>query len=190
MKIKNIFIICGILMLLGGLGLLAYNMWDNYRAKNESSDILDIIKIERDKLVHDNKIDSTNNESIKIDDYNYIGIIRIPKIKIELPVIDSCDDKKLKKGPCLYHGSQEESNMIIAAHDYYSHFGKLNKLRIGDSIIFEDINGNVFEYEVSDTEILTKNDVDEMQDGDWDLTLFTCTISGSNRTTIRAKKQI
>ena len=25
-----------------------------------------------------------------------------------------------------------------------------------------------------------------MEDGDWDLTLFTCTIGGENRTTVRA----
>lgn len=48
-----------------------------------------------------------------------------------------------------------------------------------------DIDGNVFSYEVVSLETLSTYDVENMTDGDWDLTLFTCTVGGQFRVTVR-----
>ena len=47
---------------------------------------------------------------------------------------------------------------------------------------------NDFEYEVVSLEILNPEDVEPMEEGDWDLTLFTCTIGGQTRVTIRLER--
>ena len=52
-------------------------------------------------------------------------------------------------------------------------------------VSFTDAVGNVFLYTVAELETLGKTDVEEMQAGDWDLTLFTCTYGGKNRVTVR-----
>ena len=50
------------------------------------------------------------------------------------------------------------------------------------------MDGNVFSYEVTLLEILQPNEADEMESGDWDLTLFTCTVGGKSRVTVRCKR--
>ena len=71
--------------------------------------------------------------------------------------------------------------------NYQSHFGRLKELLPGDLVQFTDVDGNVFSCSVVETEILEKTDVEELESGDWDLTLFTCTIGGKTRVTVRCK---
>ena len=77
---------------------------------------------------------------------------------------------------------------MLAAHNYNSHFGKLKNLHQGDRVIFTDVDGNVFTYEVAVKETLRPTAVEEMTSGQWPLTLFTCTIGGSYRVTIRCEQ--
>ena len=56
---------------------------------------------------------------------------------------------------------------------------------IGDEVVFRDVDGNEFRYEAVELETLEKAAVEEMQAGDWDLSLFTCTVGGQTRVTVR-----
>ena len=78
--------------------------------------------------------------------------------------------------------------MILLAHNYKVHFGKLHRLNIGDIIQFKDMNDNLFDFTVEKKEELDEIQVEDMVSGDWDLTLFTCTLGGEARTTIRCKR--
>ena len=51
-----------------------------------------------------------------------------------------------------------------------------------------DTDGNVFDYVVSELEILEPYAVSQMTEGDWDLTLFTCTPGGQYRVTLRCNR--
>jgi sortase A len=119
----------------------------------------------------------------------YIGILEMPTLNLMLPVLSEWSYPNLKLAPCRYTGSAYESNMVIAAHNYLTHFGRLKELNIGDTIIFKDMDGNRFVYEVYETEILQPTDIDKMKDGGYDLTLFTCTIGGKTRYTVRCMLQ-
>ena len=50
---------------------------------------------------------------------------------------------------------------------------------------FTDVDGNMFGYEVIELETLSPFAIEEMTGGNWDLTLFTCTVGGQYRVTIR-----
>lgn len=52
-------------------------------------------------------------------------------------------------------------------------------------MIFTDMDGNRFVYQVSGTEVIAPDGVEQMVAGEWDLTLFTCTYNGSSRHTVR-----
>ncbi len=128
---------------------------------------------------------STPMPTVEVDGQSYVGVIEAPSVGISLPVIDKWSYAKLKKAPCRYVGSAYTDDIIIMAHNFRSHFGQIGKLRVGDTVYFTDMNAHVFEYEVVEIETLVGTAVEEMRAGEWDLTLFTCTIGGRSRVTVR-----
>ena len=123
---------------------------------------------------------------IEIDGYDYIGVLQIPSLDLTLPVISDWSYPALQIAPCRYEGSAYDGGMVIAGHNFDSHFGKLSQLESGDEIKFIDLSGNTFTYAVAETEVLEATAIEEMVTGGWDLTLFTCTLSGQTRFTVRA----
>jgi sortase A len=123
--------------------------------------------------------------TVFIDGEHYIGVLEIPELGLTLPINSEWSYKRLKNTPCRYTGSAYKNNLVIAAHNYNSHFGKLNQLTQGDLVYFTDTDGNKFKYTVDVTETLIPEAVEEMTSGEWALSLFTCTPGGANRVTLR-----
>lgn len=123
-----------------------------------------------------------------IDGRDYIGVLKIPALELELPVISQWSYPALQVAPARYDGSAYLDNLVIAAHNYDSHFGRIHSLCQGDRLTFTDMDGNVFVYEAEAVEILRPADVEEMRGGDWDLTLFTCTLGGKFRVAVRCSR--
>jgi sortase A len=192
----------GICLILAAFALTGYNYWDSSRAGRESGEILAELEKqipEKDENAEKNKNGGIQNMStssftpdpdvempvIKIKGHMYIGTLKIPSLNLKLPIMNEWSYPNLRIAPCRYHGSAYKSNMVIAAHNYNTHFGRIKQLAVGDAVIFTDADGNKFSYHVADMEILQPQSVDEMKSGDWDLTLFTCTIGGRTRVTVR-----
>ena len=125
---------------------------------------------------------------VSFDGNDYIGRVDVPSLGLSLPVISEWSYPRLKIAPCRYTGSAYLDNLIIAAHNYSSHFGNLNRLNTGDTVTFTDVDGNQFTYAVSLIEDLPGTAIEEMQAGEWDLTLFTCTLGGRSRVTVRCER--
>ena len=87
-------------------------------------------------------------------------------------------------GPCRYSGDSSD-NLIIAAHNFDAHFGRLKELSDGDKVVFEDIGGRRFEYELVRSEKLGPSEISNMIENNPALTLFTCTPGGKNRAVYR-----
>ena len=124
----------------------------------------------------------------EVDGIAYIGVLEIPVLGLKLPVASEWSYPNLRSSPCRYQGSVYQDNMIIAGHNYNRHFGRLKDLGIGDEIRFTDADGNIFDYQVADLESLPGTAVEEMEAGEWDMTLFTCTYGGKSRVTIRCRR--
>ena len=185
-RIGKLFISLGILCLLSALGLIVYNSIEEKNSEKYASSFLE----ELNEKIDDKGDNLTNQEMkvIEIDGYESIGILSIPALNVELPVLTDWDYQKLKKAPCLYYGTYYEENFVIAAHNYQSHFGRLKELNANDIISFRDVNGNVYYYEVVLIETLSKYATEEMVTSGFDLSLYTCTIGGANRVTVRCDK--
>ena len=121
----------------------------------------------------------------EIAGYGYVGILTIPSLGLDLPIMDECTDSNLTLAPCRYHGSLQEDNLVIAGHNYRHHFGNLSSLAVGDSMTFTAMDGSVYTYEVGAVEVLASTAVDEMNNSEWELSLYTCTYRGSERITVR-----
>ena len=200
MKSKaKIFTWIGKVCLLSALLLHLYNIYDNMNQDQNQKQILE------------QYIQETNHQQdtsfIQIPDYQLnpemempevsipgleeagcIGILEIPSINIKLPVLSTWSYSLLKKAPCRYTGSIYLDNMVIAAHNSDAHFKKISNLQEGDIVTFTDAVGNVFTYTVAGIELLQPNEVDNMTNGQWPLTLFTCTYGGASRVTVRCEK--
>ena len=94
-------------------------------------------------------------------------------------------EAKLKLSPCRYYGSVRGGDMVICAHNYARHFGRLSELRIGESVLFTDLDGTVTRYAVAEVQVFAPSEVEDMISGDYPLTLFTCTYGGKSRITVR-----
>jgi sortase A len=122
-----------------------------------------------------------------IDGNDYIGVLSIPTCELDLPIMAQWSYPNLKIAPCRYSGSIQTHDLVIAAHNYSSHFGSLKSLQAGDKVIFTDMNDTVYTYVVTENEVLSPTAIEEMTSGDYDLTLFTCTYGGKSRVTVRCE---
>ena len=182
-KLSKIFIIVGISLILISLTLFFTNIYNDYNASKISKKNYEIIK----NTTINNEVE-LNENTIKIDDDEYIGIIDIPSLNLKLPVASTWNYEKMKKSPCRYYGSLENNDLVISAHSYKSQFGLIKNLNQGDKLIFTDVFSQVYVYEVKVVEILSPTDVEEMINSEFDLTLYTCTKDSKNRVTVRLNK--
>ena len=188
-------IILGICCLIASVGFVAYNHWEEENAQNVSKNILQDVRENIPDHTHE---ESDRDESVEIpvdipremlttqvNGYDCIGILSIPVLELELPVLTDWSYAKLKIAPCHYFGSCYEKDFVIAAHNYQSHFGRLSELQPNDLVLFTDISGTVYCYEVVLLETLPGNATEEMITSGFDLSLYTCTPGGASRVTVR-----
>lgn len=196
MKKKGSFLMTvGVLLILAAAGLSGYNIYESTQAQIVSDraveKMTEVITDVEPQTVGEQPDYVTFPEkempTIEIDGERYIGMLEIPDLNMTLPVAaGEWSYAKLRKAPCRYSGSVYQDDLVVAGHNYRSHFSKLKSLDIGSEIRFIDIDGNVFYYSIGWIDILQSTDVEEMTDAaEWDMTLFTCTYGGKERYTIR-----
>lgn len=193
-------IILGVCCLISSLGLIAYNRWEEEKAQDASKNILQDVQenmpeiTRQESTLEESKQDESEEISVdipkeilatQVDGYDCIGVLSIPVLELELPVLTDWSYAKLKIAPCHYFGSYYEKDFVIAAHNYQSHFGRLSELQPKDLILFTDISGTVHCYEVVLLETLPANATEEMITSGFDLSLYTCTPGGASRVTVR-----
>lgn len=184
---KWIGIICvllGAICIISSVGFVAYNRWENKHAEEIAEDLLEDIQ----SIIEEKQPEQFLPEemaTVKVDGYECIGILSVPVLDLELPVLTDWSYAKLKKAPCHYYGTYYEKDFVIAAHNYKSHFGRLSELQAGDIVVFTDINNIEHYYEVVLLETLPKNATKEMITSGFDLSLYTCTLGGGSRVTVR-----
>lgn len=193
MKAKRgaVWINAGLLLIAAALFLSAYNEWESHEARDSARQVIaqlcDALPTEAGEPT--TLPDVRREMPVKtINGRDYIGVLSIPSLELELPVISQWDYPALKVAPCRYSGSLYQDNLIICAHNYASHFGKLKELQPGDIVLFTDMDEHVVTFQMVERETLNPMDAEGMEAGDWDLTLFTCTIDGQTRVTIRFER--
>lgn len=177
-KNKNgiLYFVIGVVLILLSLSVVGYNVYEDLNASRQSKILLQEIK----------SADTANNYN-EIDN-KFCGTVKIDSLNIELPVFNELNSKNLKISPCRYVGSIDDDNIIIAAHNYKSHFGNLKKLQIDDSLSFTENDGTKHLFSVKEILTLDGTAVYDMQAGEWDFTLFTCTKGGKQRVTVRCER--
>lgn len=122
------------------------------------------------------------NEGILIQGDLYIGLLEIPSLGLALPIHMDLTYSKLDTAPCVYTGHLSENDLVIAGHNYRSHFWYLRDLGVGASLSITNPNGKVYRYQVAEKQQLHESQVADLEArDDWALTLFTCDYPDSSQ---------
>ena len=188
----------GLLLLATALGLVGYNLLRDRKAGNESdARLAELQKAitkqtvsaqpENLRMFGDGQKAVPEMETLEIDAERYIGVLQIPDLELELPVMQDWNYENLTVATCRYSGSCYGGDLVICAHNYGKHFSPIRNIEPGTDIYFVTVNGEVWHYQVSARETLQPTEIDRMKDpaGDWELTLFTCNLGGRTRCAVR-----
>lgn len=200
-----IFMMMGAVLMLSALLLFLYNGYEAYRAGQQAERLLDDIHsaIAEETVLSTKPAETDMDEEIKmtqgtestqvpqtlpaempeviIHGYGCIGYLSIPSLELELPVISEWDYSRLRVAPCRHFGSSRTDDLVIAAHNYDTHFGLLSELETGMEVTFTDMDGIENRYTLKKLDTLVPEDVKTVQNSGYDLVLYTCTPGGAAR---------
>ena len=171
---------------------------------DDSEEIVNI-----DKLVEESHAKMEENEANNLGaipklyvakdgtEYYAVGIITIPKIGIEYPILSTWSDALLDNAPCRYDGPKnpnEVGNFVIIGHNYRNEqankfFTNIHKLEVLDTILITDMSNKTVEYAVYDKEVIEDDDfscTNQNTNGKKEITLITCHDLGKRRIAIKA----
>lgn len=204
-KIGIILVTIGVVLFLSALLLFLYNKNEDRRVGQQTELLMDKIqsaiaeertptakptdideetKTEETATSEPQEVIPTEMPVVVIDGYGYIGYLSVPDLDLELPVMAEWDYSRLKIAPCRQFGSTGTDDLVIAAHNYKTHFGRLSSLDEGAEIIFTDMDGLKTQYSLKRVNTLAPNAVDAVQNSGYDLVLYTCTPGGATRVTV------
>ncbi|QNQ89480.1 class C sortase [Corynebacterium poyangense] len=125
----------------------------------------------------------------KLDSPEAMARLKIPKIKLDLPIYHGSDEKVLSKGIGHLYGSSlpvggEHSHAVLTGHTGLSNatlFDDLTEIHEGDSFYIE-VLGERLKYEVHQIDVVLPNETEGLAPvaGEDLVTLITCTPYGQN----------
>ncbi len=194
-RLGILFVLAGLVLVLSALTLYGIQMWQEKKAGDAVEEALLAVKEQvkedsEDVSEEDNNPDAQDEMTVVyIDGWAYIGYLSIPSIGLELPVMAEWSYEGLDIAPGRFSGSVFTDDLVIAGHNYRRHFSPIKNVSVGTLVVFTDMDGNTYYFEVSEGETLQPVQVEEMKgltgEDDWDLTLFTCTTGGTARCAVR-----
>ena len=178
-------ILLGAALILSALFLAVHNRSEDRQAGRVAiqmtEKVQEKIKTSENSILQPDTVLDPEMPKVKIDGYDYVGYISVPAIQIELPVMAEWDYSRLKKAPCRQFGSSRTDDLVIAAHNYRSHFGRLKELENGEEVVFSDMEGIVNTYVVDTVQVISPDQTELVEYSGYDLVLYTCTYGGKSR---------
>ena len=154
-------------------------------------------EIKKEKQSNPNQIDVIKEIDEEIEGYKVVGIINIPKINIEYPILEKTNKESLKLSITKFWGEKinQKGNVVLAGHNNLNNkmFGKIDRLENGDIIELTDSQMVAVEYQVFDKYIIDPNDINcifPIDENTREVTLITCTNRDKNRLVVKAREII
>ncbi len=154
-------------------------------------------EIKKENKSNPEQIDVIQEIDQKIGEYKVIGIINIPKIGIEYPILEKTNKESLDLSITKFWGEKinQKGNVVLAGHNRLNNtmFGKIDKLENGDIIELTDSQMVTVKYQVFDKYVIDPNDIDcifPIEENTREVTLITCTNRDKNRLVVKAREII
>ena len=137
-----------------------------------------------------------SDSSLPLEEDVLLGAVQlyIPGIDLDSPVLPETTKEFLNIALTQIKSNQVpgQGNFTIAGHNsavYGRHFNRLHEVNIGDEIHLID-GEEAFIYEVESKKIIAPSEVDVLHDhpNKKEITLITCTVSGTKRLAVKGKR--
>ena len=155
-RIGRFCIILGGLCILAAAFLLGFNLREERRAAAATQRILPAVAHSIGQSPAPMPTLPAGELTVSLEGEEYLGILSLPTLALELPVGAEWEMDFLRQAPCRYAGTLAGDDIIIAAHNYRRHFAALHTLRPGDAVLFTDAAGQTYRYTVDRVETLPR----------------------------------
>lgn len=163
--------IVGMLLLLAGMGIVTFAV---IQYVEHQANLKEAMAEANELIRQSNTIESSNErraDPISYRDHvidkskfdpkpnDVIGMLQIPKLEAELPIIEGTDEEMLERGVGHYSGTafpMDNEQILLSGHRD-TVFRDFDKLSVGDHFIVKLPYGT-FEYEIRSTDIVDKDD--------------------------------
>ncbi|MFR2534190.1 MAG: sortase [Clostridia bacterium] len=214
-RFLTILMLIIILAVIGLVGYLGYDFLINYFAQKDAENAVDefeqqfeneqeeVKTNEQENTITTPEPQNTNHNNgsnkqgttVTYRDYNMIGTIQIPKIKLKSPIVDKVTPKSISAAVAVLYGPglNQVGNTVIVGHNYRNgtFFSNNKKLVVGDKIYVTDQTGKKIEYTITNTYITSDTDFDYATrdtQGKREISLSTCTEDVKKRLVIWARE--
>ena len=143
----------------------------------------------------ENNEEVTNKIDESIQGHKVVGIIKIPELNIEYPILENTNKETLNLSITKFWGNRinEIGNVTLAGHNNLNGtmFGKIKKMQEGDIIELTDIQNVTLKYQEFKVYVIDPNDITCIlpeQENVREVTLITCTNGNKNRLIVKARE--
>lgn len=198
-KVLTIILIIIIVGIVGVLGYIGYNALKEKGMKKTYTEAAEQFErsVTGDRAARSsgsnstlNSVNVTRNDKNKLEGYEIIGTIEIPKIELKCPILDGVNKRILEIAVGKIYSVDDlnkPGNTVIYGHNYRNSlfFSRNDELSNGDIIYILDQEGNKVTYEIFNIFETTVNDTTfyartpDMTDWKAEVTLSTCTDDAS-----------
>ena len=124
--------------------------------RSNEEQLQDVVKEFKSEL--NTSDEETKEIKLEYNGYNVVGIINIPKLGIEFPILDITNDDSMKVSVTKFWGNNvnDIGNFTIVGHNNLdgTMFSNTKKLKIGDEIVLTDLSGKTLKYRIFDKYII------------------------------------
>ena len=179
------------------IGMIVHKYIGENENEKEGQDV-----VEAFSNIDFSEITEESKEQLEYKGYKVIGIVKIPKINIEYPIIEiggNIDPESAKEPMKIsiikYWGEKvnDYGNLSLAGHNNKSGtmFGKTKKLSEGEIVELTDLEGKTIKYSIYNIFTTSPNDVSILLPRDEhvrEVTLITCTNGNKQRLILKAQE--
>ena len=182
---RRLLVAAGALLLLAGTLLAGQNLLTERRAARQTADLLAAVET---RIAAPADLPAPEVTGDPWAGYEVIGVVALPDLGLSLPVLADYTQDLLAVAPCRYTDdlALEPGQLVVAGHNYRTHFGRLGELASGSRITWQNLDGVTYTYTVTEVTEIDAGDREALEQGDWDLTLFTCDVTRTRRILVRA----
>ena len=184
------WLILGILLLAAAAALVAGNLLEQRRGQAASNQLLEAAHAQRTaaNIPPSPMVDEAGGlpqEALVSATHQIDGVLSLPTLGLELPVLSSYSEELLRLSPCVYQREGGGGRTVVAGHNYRAHFGRLPQLQPGDPVTYQPQEGDLLQLEVLSLEEIDADDRDALDAGAWEMTLLTCNLDQTRRILVR-----